>query len=53
MKFHVNSSLHSESTFVRLGTQADDKLVPIWLIMVSNENTMLTLVNACELVCSD
>ena len=42
MKFHANSSMLLASTCVRVGSQVDDKIVPTWLIMDSNGNTMLT-----------
>ena len=40
----------SLSTCVSLGSQVDGKLVPAWLIMESNGNTMLTHAYACDLI---
>ena len=53
MKFHGNSSILSGSTCVMLGSQVIGKPIPASYIMESNGNTILTLVYACDLVCSD
>ena len=53
MKFHANSSMLLASTCVRVGSQVYDKLVSTLLIIDSYINTMLTLLYACDLVCSD
>ena len=50
MKFHVKSSTLSGSTCVSLDSRVDYKIVPTWLIMDSNGNTMLILEYACDLI---